>query len=303
MTVTQTSNTSLKNPSFPIYIVSKGRHDTRFTAKALESMHVPYFIVVEQQEYSLYAQVIDPKKILVLDKSYQLAYDTFDRLKDSKSKGPGAARNFAWDHSLSMGFSWHWVMDDNIRCFYRLNRNRKNIVTDGAIFRAMEDFCLRYKNVAMAGPNYEMFTPRKAKLPPFVLNTRIYSCNLIRNDVPFRWRGRYNEDTDLSLRMLKAGWCTVQFNAFLQKKIRTQVLKGGNTAEFYSKEGTMPKSKMQVAMHPDVSEVVWKFGRWHHHVDYKPFKANKLLRDSSVKIDKAIDNYGMELKIVNPDSQ
>jgi hypothetical protein len=86
----------------------------------------------------------------------------------------------------------------------------------------MEEFVLRYKNIAMAGPQYWMFAPSRAKLPPFVVGTRIYSCNLIRNDVPFRWRGRYNEDTDLSLRVLKDGLCTIQFNAFLCGKITTQ---------------------------------------------------------------------------------
>ena len=39
------------NPKYPIYIVSKGRADTRLTAKALEAMEVPYYIVVENQEY------------------------------------------------------------------------------------------------------------------------------------------------------------------------------------------------------------------------------------------------------------
>ena len=105
----------------------------------------------------------------------------------------------------------------------------------------------------MSGPNYFMFASRKTAVPPFVTNTRIYSCNLIRNDVPFRWRGRYNEDTDLSLRMLKAGWCTIQFNAFLQFKMSTQTVKGGNTADFYAVEGTGAKSAMIVALHPDVS--------------------------------------------------
>jgi hypothetical protein len=136
----------------------------------------------------------------------------------------------------------------------------------------MEDFVLRYENVAMAGPNYTMFAPSRNKFPPFITNTRIYSCNLIRNDVPFRWRGRYNEDTILSLDQLKAGWCTVQFYAFLQDKLNTQVLGGGNTAEFYAKEGTSPKSEMLKAVHPDVTRLVWKYGRHHHHVDYKRFK-------------------------------
>jgi hypothetical protein len=123
-----------------------------------------------------------------------------------------------------------------------------------------------------------MFIAAKQKYPPFVLNTRIYSCNFIRNDIPYRWRGRYNEDTDLSLRILKDGWCTVQFNVFIQKKINTQKIAGGNTKEFYAEEGTLPKSKMQVKLHPDVSKLVIRFNRWHHHVDYRQFKYNKLKR-------------------------
>lgn len=284
------------NPQFPLYIVSKGRSDTRLTSRSLEEMNVPYYIVVEEQEFDDYAAVIDKKKVLILDKKYQDNYDVFDDLGRTKSVGPGAARNFVWEHSMSKGFKWHWVMDDNIRGFYRLNNNKRIKVYDGALFRAMEDFCLRYKNVSMAGPNYVMFCPDRQKLPPFVLNTRIYSCNLIRNDVPYRWRGRYNEDTDLSLRMLKDGWCTIQFNAFLQNKIHTQKVQGGNTKEFYAKEGTLPKSEMLVKMHPDVSRVKWRFKRWHHYVDYTVFKENKLIKDEKVKVKNKVDNYGMVLK-------
>jgi hypothetical protein len=288
------------DPQFPLYIPSKGRWELRQTARALDSMNLDYLIVVEEQEFPNYAAVIPREKILVLDKQYQREYDTFDDLGDSKSKGPGAARNFIWDHSIAQGFDWHWVMDDNIRVFYRLNRNTKIRLRCGAGFRAMEDFVLRYENVAMAGPNYEMFVPRKYKAPPFITNTRIYSCNLIRNAVPFRWRGRYNEDTDLSLRMLKAGWCTIQFNAFLQDKAPTQTLKGGNTDEFYAKEGTLAKSKMQVAMHPDVSKLVKRFGRWHHHVNYKVFAKQKLIRRPDLDIPAEVDEYGMVFAKVDP---
>ena len=285
------------NPKYPLYIVSKGRWESRKTSNALEKMNVPYYIVVEEQEFGQYASVISEDKILILDKQYQRDYDTCDDLGDTKSKGPGAARNFCWQHSIDKGYDWHWVMDDNIINFRRLNNYEKIQVLNGTIFHAMEEFCLRYKNVAMAGPNYTMFaySADPSKVPPYYLNTRIYSCNLIRNDIPFRWRGRYNEDTILSLDILKAGWCTIQFNAFLQHKIRTQSIKGGNTEEFYSKEGTLPKSQMQVAMHPDVSRLVWKFGRWHHHVDYRPFKKNKLIRKEGIEIPQGVNNYGMEL--------
>jgi hypothetical protein len=286
-------------PSAPVYIVSKGRwqRNRRLTSRWLESVGVPHFIVVESHEVDAYRSVVNPTltTIIVLDPAYQRDYETCDELGDTKSKGPGPARNFAWDHSVSLGARSHWVMDDNISQFRRLNRNTKLKVNDPAIFRAMEDFVNRYENVAMAGPNYYAFAPRRQEMPPFVLNTRIYSCNLIRNDVPFRWRGRYNEDTILSLDMLKAGWCTVQFNAFLQWKQPTQVIPGGNTDAFYAREGTLAKSQMQVAVHPDVSRLVWRFNRWHHHVDYRRFRKNKLIRKPGLEIPTEPNEYGMRL--------
>jgi hypothetical protein len=280
------------NPRFPLYIVSKGRWESRLTAKALEKMKTPFFIVIEEQELNQYSKVISKDKILILDKKYQDEYNTCDNLGATKSKGPGAARNFAWDHSIQNGHDWHWVMDDNIRRFQRLYKNRKIDFLDGTPFACMEDFVLRYENIAMAGPNYAMFAVRKQKMNPFVINTRIYSCNLIRNNLPYRWRGRYNEDTDLSLRMLKDNWCTVQFNAFLQEKMNTQKIKGGNTEEFYKKEGTFNKSKMQVDLHPDVSKQVYKFGRDHHLVDYSMFKKIKLRKKENFEI----KNYQLKLK-------
>jgi hypothetical protein len=285
------------NPQFPLFIPSKGRHQYMITSRALDEIKVPHRLVIEEQEYSDYLKAVngDKKKLLVLDMSFKERYELCDDLGLSKSTGPGPARNFIWEYSKSEGHEWHWVMDDNIKCFRRMNNAARVKVADGAIFKAMEDFVLRYKNIGMAGPNYTMFAFGAKALPPFVLNTRIYSCNLIRNDVPFRWRGRYNEDTILSLDMLKAGWCTVQFNAFLQEKLRTQTIGGGNTKEFYSHEGTIAKSKMQVAVHPDVSRIVWKFGRCHHYVNYNVFKHMKLIKKPNIVIERQTNEYGMKM--------
>lgn len=283
------------NPEYPVYIVSKGRWDSRLTSKALERMRIPYKIVVESGERDEYANVIDNNKILTLPQKYLDDYDTFDDLGDSKSKGPGAARNFCWDHSTAMGYDRHWVLDDNLDDFHRLNRNMKTPVRTGATFKAAEDFVNRYENVPIAGFNYYSFCKTTDKVPPYKLNTRIYSCLLIQNDIDYRWRGRYNEDTDLSLRVLKDGLCTIQFNAFLCGKVTTQRMAGGNTKEFYAEEGTLAKSQMLEDMHPDVAAVVWKFNRWHHTVDYKPFTDNKLILKAGGHIKQGIDNYGMEL--------
>lgn len=288
-------NNEFTTPKYPIYIVSKGRWKSRLTSKALENMNVDYKIVVEKSEYQRYSKVIDKKKILILPQSFLDEYNTCDDLGDSKSKGPGAARNFCWEHSIDDGFRRHWVMDDNIDLFCRLNRNLKVPVGSSIIFRCMEDFVDRYRNIAMAGPQYFMFVSRKSKMPPYIMNTRIYSCNLIKNNIPYRWRGRYNEDTDLSLRMLKDKWCTILFNAFLQRKQVTQSIKGGNTKEFYSKEGTINKTLMLQRLHPNLTEVVWRFNRWHHQICYRYFKKNRLIKKKSFKDIQGINNYGMVL--------
>jgi hypothetical protein len=282
------------NPEHPVYIPSKGRWQSRLTIRALDRMAVPYKVIVEEQERDAYASVVDSAKILVLDPAYQRDYDACCRLEPGRSKGSGPARNFAWDHAAAAGAPWHWVVDDNIKCFYRFNHNLKVPVTDGTMFKCMEDFADRYANVAMAGPHYFMFASRKAKpRSPFTLNTRIYSCNLIRIASPFRWRARYNEDTDLSLRMLKAGWCTVLFNAFLQEKMVTLTMRGGNTDELY-KDGTLAKSRMLADLHPDCVKVTRKFNRWHHHADYARFK-QPLVRRPDLELPDGRDEYGMRL--------
>jgi hypothetical protein len=282
-------------PRFPIYIVSKGRADSRLTVKSLNEMRVDFRIVVEHQEREAYAAVIDPRRILVLDPAYQRDYDTCDSLGDSKTKGSGPARNFVWDHAESEGHEFHWIADDNIRDFYRLTRNLKIRCGDGTPFRVMEDFVQRYTNIGMAGPNYDKFVPQIYKQRPITVNTRIYSCNLIRTGLPFRWRGRYNEDTDLSLRLLKASWCTVLFNAFLQGKVTTLRMKGGNTSQLYA-GGTLEKSKMIVRLHPDVAKLVYRFNRPHHHVDYRGFQNFGLVRREDIAIKSGVDNYGLELR-------
>tara|TARA_R110002124_G_C8861085_1_gene507011 strand:+ start:33 stop:1208 length:1176 start_codon:yes stop_codon:yes gene_type:complete len=283
-------------PRYPVYIVSKGRADNGLTTKALNKMGVYHYIVVEVHEAAEYKEKTNAE-ILVLPSSYLNNYDTCDDLGFTKSKGPGAARNFCIDHSKQNGFKRHWVMDDNLDAFHRLNNNEKYEVETGSTLIASEDFVDRYANVPVAGLNYYSFCKKTDKVPAFTTNTRIYSCLLIENASGYRWRGRYNEDTDLSLRVLKDGLCTIQFNAFLCGKVTTQRMKGGNTKEFYGAEGTFPKSQMLADLHPDVAEVVWKFNRWHHKVNYRPYKNNLLIKESKTH-KKSIFNYNMKLESI-----
>jgi hypothetical protein len=112
------------NPGYPVYIISKGRWESRHTSKTLEKIKVPYSIVIEPQEYDKYAAVIDPQKILVLP---------FSNL----GLGSIPARNWVWEHAISSsGAARHWILDDNIDRFIWLNRNTKYPVGSGTIFKA-----------------------------------------------------------------------------------------------------------------------------------------------------------------------
>lgn len=256
------------------------------TVQALTARAIPHRVVIEPQEYEQYAAVIDPATLLVLP---------FSNL----GLGGIPARNWVWEHSISEGHERHWILDDNIRDFYRLQNNIKWRTTSGASFAACEDFVDRYTNVALAGMQYELFTPRKRSRPPFIANTRIYSCILIKNSLSYRWRGRYNEDTDLSLRALKDGWCTVLFVAFLADKVATMTMKGGNTESLYKLgdkvDGRLLMAQSLQQQHPDVTKIVWKWNRWQHHVDYRPFKGNRLVRKPGLVIPEGVNNYGMVL--------
>jgi len=279
------------NPKYPVYVISKGRSESRLTAKALDKIGVPFRIVVEPQEHAAYASVIDPAKILTLP---------FSNL----GQGSIPARNWVWEHSIAEGHARHWILDDNILRFHRLHKNVKYSTTDGTTFRVIEDWADRYENIALAGMQYELFAPAKQKAAVLILNTRVYSCILIQNNLGIRWRGRYNEDTDLSLRALKAGWCTALFNAFLAKKMATLRMKGGNTDELYKQtaefDGRLEMAKSLQRQHPDVTKITRKWGRWQHHVDYRPFKGNRLKLKPGVVVPEGVDNYGMKLVQLQP---
>ena len=269
------------NPSYPIFVPTKGRYDSLLTIKALEAIKVPYTAVIEKQEYANYAAVMDKRKLLVLP---------------HQDQGLTITRNWIWDYAQNeLKAPYFWTMDDNIRGFYRLNRNMKYRVDSGTFLKIMEDFAERYTNLYISGMQYEMFVPRKKKHNPVILNTRVYSNMLIKTDIPFRNVTFYNDDTDLCLRVLKAGYCTLLFCAFLADKIQTMVVKGGMT-DYYKKTNERKQfaEELQRA-HPDVVEVVWKYNRWHHKVDYSPFKRNKLILKPGIEIPAGVNEYGMKL--------
>ena len=272
---------------YPIYIISKGRFENPKTARALDRMNVQYNICVEPSEYAEYQKTIEGGNIIHLPDNFS-----------ERGQGSIPVRNWVFENAIEQGHDKHWILDDNIHTFYRMNKNTILEVQNDTTFKACEDFTGRFRNVGLSGMQYDKFVMAKAHISPFYKNTRIYSCILINHAIPFRWRGRYNEDTDLSLRCLKAGWNTILFNAFPCGKMVSMRDKGGNTDTIYNTgDNRREFAESLRRQHPDLVKVVWRYNRWHHQVDYRPFKNRKLeYRDDYVPSGEKVNNYGMALR-------
>lgn len=228
-------------PRWPVFVPTKGRADGRHTIRTFEELGIPYRAVIEAQEVDTYlAAGVPEANVLVLP---------------HRDKGLVATRNWIWDRARDEGHRYFWTFDDNIRGLFRLNRNLKTPVADGAMLRAIEDYAERYDNLPICGMNYFMFAVRKSDaIPPVYLNNRIYSNMLIQTDFrdprgrPYRNEGYYNDDTDLCLRVLRDGNCLVLFNAFLIYKLNTMSVKGGMTSH-YVKGQTVDPTWLDLARH------------------------------------------------------
>lgn len=253
------------------------------TADFLIKDGVDFKIVVEPQEEELYAERYGADRLHVLP---------FSNL----GLGSIPARNWCWEHSIAQGAERHWIVDDNIKSVRRFYKGKRVPCDSGPAFACVEDFADRYENLAIAGLAYTMFA-RMTNMPPIWHNVHAYSCLLIQNDLPVRWRGRYNEDTDLCLQVLSRGLCTVLVNAFLIEKMQTMSMKGGNAAQLYKGDGRLKMARSLERQWPYVVETKRRFNRPQHVVrnNWKRFDTPLKLRAGVDPLTfESIDEYGMQ---------
>jgi len=247
---------------YPVYIISKGRFDVTMTANLFEADNLDYLIAVEPQEYDSYVNKLGKDRVLKLP---------FSNL----GLGSYPARNFCWEHAKNLGYTYHWLFDDNITSFYKwINAKRTQVKDIKTALNYIENYTLK-NNIDLGGFEEYNFV-RKIPKHPFKYNCHIYSALLIKNNLPYRWRLKYNEDVDLCLQVLHNGGSTASCVYYTMNKISTsKKMKGGNQDELY--KGNDPKkkllkAKMLEAQWPQYAKTVIRFNRIHHFVDWKVFK-------------------------------
>ena len=79
---------------FPVYIPSKSRAEIATTPRFLDSIGVPYRLVIEEQQFAEYNKFFPAEKLIILDPIYKKTFDPLMELQEGQSTGSGPARNF-----------------------------------------------------------------------------------------------------------------------------------------------------------------------------------------------------------------
>ena len=257
---------------FPVYVPTRGRPQKQMTADALLELGISPYLVVEAAEEEAYSKANPNCKVIVWPQSYLDDYEKTPELDPHPTTG--AAHNYAWDHSRANGYTHHWIMDDNIGRFLIRSKGRRANLHNPIALHWHENLIRKYQNLAGIALAMAPFMMGKE----LMLNTRLYCCTLYRNDLNqsgIKWRRGLNDDTIVSLDILKTGyWCTAESRVVGIRKTgtsRKSRMSGGMT-DFYAQGGFIKKSAELVRTHPDCSRTVVKFNRVHHVVDFSGFK-------------------------------
>lgn len=245
---------------YPVYVISKGRYKytrNRMTWTFLRQEGIPFYLVVEPSEAREYERIHDNLLILPED---NYGYSV-------------PARNFVWEHSMKMGYEAHFVLDDNIDKVLVVGRGKRKMTRIANLLKACIYVSKMYEKWGMIGLREGQFIIKPQK--KFItFNTHVYSFILINNNLPFRWRLKYNEDIDINLQTIGRGFFTISVLIFSFHKYQTRFLEGGNTSTLYTQRNSkILKTNTLVAQYPHIVKGKNKFGRFHHEIDWRKFYA------------------------------
>ena len=222
--------------SYPVFIPSKGREKSCYTANILAQEGVPFTIVVEPQDAAKYTAHHGPNANIAM--------------MPENNKGIAYARNWCKQLAIRDGHQKYWCIDDNIKAFRRRADGQNRRVVAKIALGEIEHFVDSYQNIGIASLTHSVFAwTRKEDIG---LNQQPYSCMLLRSDIDIWYRENIIEDTDYAMQLLNhpGMWCTVIFYKLLMDKATSATMKGGNTEISHSGMGREQRSRMLMEMWP-----------------------------------------------------
>jgi hypothetical protein len=242
----------------PIYVLSKGRAGTASSPRLLEQAQLPYILVVEPQEADAYAQHFPLAKLILLPQS---------------NKGIAYVRN----HILSLNLSWFWMLDDDIKGFYRREKGRMvRIGADIALAEAEQLIC----SVEWAGQGaieYQQVAWSTKK--DYALNSYCDVCVLLHAErvkgLSYRGELALKEDRDFTLQILSAGLKTVRVQSYGFAAPKNGSNAGGLKELYQEAEREKLAVDRLCAAWPEiVSAKVKNDGRYDAKINWRYFKDN-----------------------------
>lgn len=223
----------------PVVVMSKGRAGKSPTLDLLAREGITHEVVAYWHEAERYAQA-HPKAEVV-----RVGTDITHF---------AAKRQWILQRARSLGWGFFWMLDDDIKGFYRYGGNGKadrSRVGVREALESIEETAKEFPAVGMAGPDYQQFAWRART--PFTVNRGVYVAALLRTGtgIDFREELRNKADVGYVLDHITQGWATLLMHTYAME---TQVMatgKGGLQDEYQAGLQT-EMSKRLVELFPEM---------------------------------------------------
>ena len=218
--------------TYPICIVSFGRHNKYGkTHLFLTQCKIKHYLFVEPNEMELYKKWYDP--------TYCELVMSYENFSSTQKMGSTPMRNYCLEYSRDiLKKKMCWILDDNIKRYFRYYQGAKNHIQSHSIFSHVEQYIKQYDNVGLVSHNFNPFIMEGDCRPCLVKNGKCYSSMLVWTDNDIKFRYKHQEDNLISMEYINKGYCNLCFNSVLYDKDTSGKDKGGNATEIYKvKEG------------------------------------------------------------------
>jgi hypothetical protein len=241
--------------TLPILICSKGRPDGP-TFRLLDAAYLPYQVIVENHEADTYAAALGDNRVIRMA---------------ARDRGLAYSRQFALDYARAKNWPWYWMLDDDIKGFFR-TVDKKTVPTAANALEFAQDLT-EYNECGQIGLEYQQFAWSNTK--SIVWNSYCDVAVCIRTDLPVNYRTQlpFKSDRDFTLQILSLGFHVAKLAQISFAVPRNGSNKGG-LYDLYKTDAERAASlEMERLWGPQIAKaIVKKNGRPDVKINWRAFQ-------------------------------